>query len=305
MKKLFFLFFLFTLFAGSAFGQSLAVSNLTVSGPIKLTSYTLPVASSDLDWNRSVYSVVLTVNTNFTFSNIAGDKAITLYVTNSGQFTIGFPSAIYWPLTVNNSVPLADSNSVSIFTFNKIGSSGFTNGFVVSKERAIKSYIFLQSFHNADSLARIPNTNDVTASTFMRPVFSNSADQLVNYVEWQLQVPDDFDTSSDPRAKINFKLTGADTGTQRYVLSMASVAASGAYAGTVGTAINLDFAGDASGASGDVEQVGYTTLTGWGAGVTAGSHWVIRLARDGDAAQDASTVDSMLGQLSIEYTTTR
>jgi len=249
--------------------------------------------------------MTLTVNTNITFSNIAADKSVSIWVTNSGTFTMGFPAAVYWPFTLGNSAPLIESNSVSLITFTKVGSTGFTNGMVVSKERLIKSYIFLSGFHNLDALARVPNTNDVTLSTFMKPVFSNSADETANYVEWQIEVPDDVDTSTEMRAKVIFKLTGADTGTHRYVLSMASVADSAAYAGTVGTAINLDFAGDGSGASGDVEKVGFTSLSGWAAGVTVGNHWVIRLARDGNASQDASTVDSMLSQLVIEYTVSR
>lgn len=163
-----------------------------------------------------------------------------------------------------------------------------------------KSYIYIKSFDLINGLT-VPNTNDLTAATFMKPVFSNSADEAANYFEVYLQVPDDIDTSVEPRAKLTFRLNGADTGTQRYVLSMANPAASGAFAGTVGTAINMDFAGDASGANNDVEQVGYTTLTGWGAALTAGRHWVLRLARDGNATQDGSTVDSMFSVLTIEY----
>jgi hypothetical protein len=306
--------------------KSITDSNLTLQGAVIVTSYN-PVLA-DLDWNRAVYAMDITVNTNITFSNIAADKAITLYLTNRGQFTLGVPTYVYSPFTYDRSFPGIESNAVTILRFEKVG-NGFTNGYVIgAPERQIssslaslgaagnvgtvvlngstlstkkwKSYIYLKGCDNVTG-ATVPNTNDLTVATFMNVQFSNSADQAANYAEWHIQVPDDADTAVDPRGKVTFKLTGADTGTQRYVLSMASVANSAAYGGTVGTAINLDYGGDGSGASGDVEQVGYTTLTGWGAAVTVGSHWVIRLARDGDAAQDTSTVDSMLSLVTIEY----
>jgi hypothetical protein len=164
----------------------------------------------------------------------------------------------------------------------------------------MKGYLQIQGFDLVNG-ATVPNTNDMTAATFMKVVFSNSADEGANYFERHIQVPDDWDSSVEPRAKLKFRLGGADTGTHRYVISMASVADSALYTGTVGTAINMDFAGDGTGANNDAETVGYTTLTGWGSGCTAGHHWVIRVARDGNATQDGSTVDSSPITLTIEY----
>jgi hypothetical protein len=168
----------------------------------------------------------------------------------------------------------------------------------------LKSYIYLKGFDNCTGALPL-NTNDMTASTFMKPVFLNGTAASANYVEWQIQVPDDIDTSVDPKIRITDKLTAGDTGVRRYIASMNAVAASAAYAGTVSTAINVDIAGDASGASGDVEQSSLTTLTGWGAAVTAGRHWVIRIARDGNSGTDTSTVDSMLSMVAIEYGVTQ
>lgn len=166
-----------------------------------------------------------------------------------------------------------------------------------------KSYVVLRGFDNATGALPV-NTNDFSVSTFMQPVFLNGTDAAANYIEWRTSVPDDLDTSVELRGRVKFKLLGADTGGHRYVLSFASVAASAAYAGTVGTAINLDFAGDGSGADGDFEQVGFTTLTGWAAGLTPGDLMVVRLARDGDTS-DTSTVNSAFSELTIEYGVTQ
>lgn len=118
-------------------GTTLTTSNFVVKGSILQTSY-LP-ALADLDWVRSYYGpVVLTVNSNFTMSNIAADQGITVQFTNSGLFTASFPTYVYWPGTFNNTAPALESNSVSILRFEKIGSTGLTNGYVLaSKQRQI------------------------------------------------------------------------------------------------------------------------------------------------------------------------
>lgn len=169
-----------------------------------------------------------------------------------------------------------------------------------------KEYITLKGFD--DVVGALPqNTNDytVTSGTFMQPVFSNSADESANYIEWRIAVPEDVDTGTEMKGRVYYKLTGADTGGQVYVLSMVSVAASSAYTGTPGTAITFSANTDASGASGDAEFTALTTLTGWAAAVTAGQVWVVRLARDGNAAGDSSTVDSGFSHLVLEYTSTQ
>jgi hypothetical protein len=143
-----------------------------------------------------------------------------------------------------------------------------------------------------------------TAIEYKHAIFSGTADQAANYAEWRLLIPNDLDTNVALTARLKFKLNGADTGTHRYVVSMAAVANSASASTAPGTPINLDFAGDASGADGDVEGVGLTTLSGWTTplgGAQGTSLWIIRLARDGDAAQDASTVASTLLSLVIEF----
>lgn len=164
----------------------------------------------------------------------------------------------------------------------------------------MKGYIQLKNFDNITG-AKPNNTNDYTVSTFMKPVFLNATAATANFIQFQIQVPTDFDTAVDPKIKITDKLTAGDTGVRRYIVSTISPAASAAYDGTVGTAINVDIAADASGASGDVEQSSQVTLTGWGAALTAGRHWVIQIGRDGNSGTDTSTVDSMFSVAEIEY----
>jgi hypothetical protein len=119
-----------------------------------------------------------------------------------------------------------------------------------------------------------------------------------------LTVPEDLDTTADLKVeRWKFRLSGADTGTHRYVISMGSIADSAAYVGTLGNSVNLDFAGDGAGANGDVETVANVTLTNWKANLTAGQLWVIRIARDGSNGADASTVNSYSGPLVISYQT--
>ncbi len=160
-------------------------------------------------------------------------------------------------------------------------------------------YIHLTHPHLADGTGATLGTTS-TALDYGRATFSNSAAASANYAEFYFMVPPDLDTSVDPRVKLLFKLNGADTATHRYVLSMASIANSSPITTAVGTAINVDFSADASGANNDVESAGWTTLTGWGAALTAERLWVVRVARDGSAAQDASTVNSTLLDVVIE-----
>jgi hypothetical protein len=148
-----------------------------------------------------------------------------------------------------------------------------------------------------------PNTNDVTANTFMVPRFSGSAATNANFCRFAVRVPKDIDTGVVPTASLTVRLSAADTGAHIYNVAFASVANSAVSTATVGTWIKLDVAADASGASDDVESVSNVALTGWNSGLTAGRFWVIELNRDG--ATDASTIASDLLELEIEYPVTQ
>lgn len=154
--------------------------------------------------------------------------------------------------------------------------------------------------HNCDGTGATISTT-ATDIDYGRATYSNSADQTANYCEYRITVPFDLDTGTEWSARVQFRLGNTDTGTHRYVLSTVTQADSSPAAGTPATAINLDFAGDASGASLDIESVGFTTLTGWAATMTADRLLVIRLARDGNATEDGSTVNSTVMNLVLKY----
>jgi len=147
------------------------------------------------------------------------------------------------------------------------------------------------------------NTNDYTAATFMVPQFSGTAATNASYARFAVRVPNDVDTSVDMTASLTIELTATDTAAHTYHVGMVSIANSAAIAGTAANYVVLTVAADASGASGDVESVTGTTLTGWAAAVTAGQWWLIELRRDG--ANDASTVASRFQELEIFYTSTQ
>jgi hypothetical protein len=146
-----------------------------------------------------------------------------------------------------------------------------------------------------------------TSPTYGHAVFSPTAGKAANFALYRVRVPYDFLTTVDPGASFAFRLGGADTLKHAYKLSMANVAASGnSDAPAFINEIALSFAGDASGAAGDVEMVpaagSFTTLTGWGAALQPGRLVVIKLARDGsDGSLDDSTVPSSDIELVLLY----
>lgn len=165
-------------------------------------------------------------------------------------------------------------------------------------------YLHLTHPHLCDGTNATIGTT-ATAIGYGRPTFSNSVDIASNYCEFYIEVPADLDTSVDPAIKVIVTLGNTDTATQRYVATSVSVAASAVpTSATLANAVNIDFAGDGSGASGDAEISAYTTATGWGAALTPGNLWRIRLGRDGDTS-DASTVNSTLIDFIIRYTKTQ
>ena len=172
-----------------------------------------------------------------------------------------------------------------------------------------KNYIYLTHPHMAQGTNTTLGTT-ATSLDYDHATFSNSVDQATNWVEYYIQVPEDLDTAVALRARLKFRLVGADTAAHRHVLSTVAVADSAVpTAGTLANAINLDKAGDGAGSTGDVITTAWTTLTSWASALgtpTDGQTWVIRLARDGDdGTNDASTVNSTELGLVIEYGVTQ
>lgn len=169
-------------------------------------------------------------------------------------------------------------------------------------------YLILQHPDICDETGAVQQTTK-GVDIYGQCLFSASAAVAGNYSEYRITVPEDIDTSIDLKvARYKIKLSGADTGAHCYKISMADVADSAAYAGTLTNTVNLPFAGDASGAANDAETIGAgTTLTSWRTSVTAGDLLVIRVGRDGGnegsscAAGAGSTVASYGGLLVISY----
>ncbi len=168
----------------------------------------------------------------------------------------------------------------------------------------MKNYIALTFPHTCDGSGAIIQTNDNTAKYFGQAAFAGGGAASTNFVEYRLTVPEDIDTTVALKVeRFKFRLGAADTAAHSYVLTMASVADSASYdSPSLGNSVTLSFAGDASGASGDVETISSVTLTNWAGALTAGQFWVIRLARDGT---DASTQTSYSGPLVISYGSTQ
>lgn len=233
------------------------------------------------------------------------------YITNLyAETTYITTNIVTYQWTTNNYVSIAYvtnfNGKFSFTTFNTnqfsyISNAYITNLYVVSLQ-GVKGYIVLASPFDCDGTGTKIYTNDNTKTYFGQAQFNNAADQAANYCDYYITVPEDFDTAVDWIVeRFKFQLSASDTGTHRYVISLSSVADSAAYAGSLGQAINLDFAGDASGAQGDVETVANVTLTAWKSNMTKGQLLVIRVARDGNDAADASTVDSYSGPIVISY----
>jgi len=118
-------------------------------------------------------------------------------------------------------------------------------------------------------------------------------------------VPEDIDTSADMKALFKFSISGSDTGSHSYVIAKSNTANSAYAGGSFSDNVTLSFAGDGSGSDGEVETIGWTTLTGWGSALTANNYLGISVCRDGGAAGDSSTDNSYTLSLDIKYGVTQ
>jgi hypothetical protein len=234
----------------------------------------------------------------FDMTDVVVDRMFALEIYNSGGSAITVPLTApggYTLHSIERNATVEDfdvpAGGTARITFDPKSSSLINVYGIAAPLRWIEE-IQLTHPHQVDGTGATMNTT-ASSATYGHASFSHSADQAANFVIYRLAVPADFDSSVDLQAEFVFRLGGADTGTHRYVISMASVADSAsADSPTFSNAINLDFAGDGSGASGDRAKVAWTTLTSWRTSLTAGHTLVIKLARDGDATEDGSTTAS-------------
>lgn len=252
--------------------------------------------------NYQITTNLITYQTNI--ANYQITTNLITYQTNIANYIITTNIDVIQNITVNSNIVVLQTNinNVSIVTNYITAKTAYITNLVVVSLQGVKGYIVLASPFSCDGTGTKIYTNDNTKTYFGQAQFNNAADKAANYCDYFITVPEDFDSAVDWKVeRWKFQLAGADTGTHRYVISLSSVADSAAYAGSLGQPINLDFAGDASGASGDVETVLNVTLTAWKSNMTKGQLLVIRVARDGDDAADGSTVDSYSGPLVLSY----
>lgn len=297
---------------GRIIGQSSLASNLTYTLPAESGTFMLTTgspasmviasqatgdllyASSASSWARlgiQAAGYVLAGGSTPTWSN--APQITTIELGNASDTTLSRSAA--GELSVEGVKVLTETstNTITNKTFDANGTGNTLKGY---------SYIQIpgHSYKMYGSSVTAPSTT-ATAFLYNIPKFSNSADKANNYIDFVFAVPDDIDTAVDLTAKLSFILGGADTGDHEYIVSMCNPAGSAAAACTPGDAISLAYSPDASGADGDIEYTTETTLTGWRSAMTAGRMLRVRLERDGDHANDTSTVDSYPAVLTLKY----
>jgi hypothetical protein len=291
-----------TLNAPSTFnGGTIYVTNLYVTN---LTSVTTTNLNNTFISNLFVTEVTVTNNINIkgntTTSNLF---TFNLTVTNTinalenSYFSNLF--ALYATVT-NQFVAYNNTYLSNVYFTNLFGTIDPTQTDLTVKQRRSLKLQYPRKIDGAG--CTYSSTNDYTAALFMIPRFSATGATNANYAEFAFRVPSDLDTSVDLTASLSVQLAGADTSAATYTVGMVSIANSSAGAGTPANYVTLTVAADASGASGDIESVNGTTLTGWRSNMTANQWCLVRLQRDGS---DASAVAQDGLELEIFYTSTQ
>lgn len=233
-----------------------------------------------------------------------------------GGFSITNVSSITYTVGVSSSLNFVIGNSTYSFypSSANFSNARIYNAVISSTENVINSVKY-QDWTAVDYVGSLTNNVvNLSSSAFLfgNASFSNSASsEAPNCVGYRWAVPEDIDTSvALTVSRWKFVLGNTDTGTQSYFIAYHATADSanppaGSVFGTGTSPIALSFAGDGSGASGDIETVSNTTLTGWASALTAGQNLVITVCRDGDAAGDGSSVNSTSALLRISYGATQ
>jgi hypothetical protein len=306
---------IFVEYDGTTYFASGIPGRLTITNPAAATSVTFASGGSFITAGAYAATLTFTGTTGVTFpttgtlATLAGAESLTnkklgslttngLVTTSGSDGTLGVTVPGTGVLTaaainIGSAGAFATSNSTTTFTEKTFDASASGN--------VLKLLGEIQLIHPAVFGSGVTQQTTVTSRHYGHALFSNSADKATNYVEYICAVPKDIDTSVDPTATFHIALGGADTGDHEYEISMIDIPASSVNTTAPADAISLAFTADGSGADTDIETAGETTLTGWGAALTAGRYWVIRVARDGDHANDGSTVNSYSAGLIIKY----
>jgi hypothetical protein len=240
---------------------------------------TTPTAGNILTWGSSVTQTM------------SDGTSKTVFPTAS--ITPGTGVATALAATANGTGGLATIDGTKVLTNTTLDANATGN--------VVKGYGYIvwTKPHNRGTATGVVGTTETT-QLYGVPAFADDV-ETNNYVDYIGVVPPDLDTSVALTASFKFRLGGADTADHSYKISMIDIADSAAAAGTPADSITLAYTADGSGADGDIETA-TGTLTDWAAALTTGTHWLIRVTRDGDdGTNDASTVDSYPMSLTIRY----
>lgn len=152
-------------------------------------------------------------------------------------------------------------------------------------------------------------TMGISSSTIGHFQFSNAISSQANFAVYAWIPPSDIDlTANVILSSFGVILGGADTGTQRYMVAISTSMDGRPARETMFSSpyswlesITVDVGADSAGINGYLQVVGNTTLTSWQTRIIPGALHYITVMRDGDAAQDSSTIDSYSSFFSISY----
>ncbi len=224
-------------------------------------------------------------------------------------------TTITGPLTI--STPTVSINGVRYPFPSSTGLSATSTGTFAIKGNSTDVYVaplFTEYYEYIEYAApdHIPTTSSVTFETsaatspaYGKANFQHAVSSQFNDAIFYGDMLRTYDSSIDLRLE-NFSImvgSTADTASSRWIVDVSSFA-NGAALSTaqwINAAI-VDIPADASGAAFDVQgSTTIHTLTGWKSALVAGAPYAIRVARDGDATNDASTQKAYLRRFKIRF----
>ena len=146
-------------------------------------------------------------------------------------------------------------------------------------------------------------TSWASHTAYGKAEFSHSVSSQTNCAEFDGVMVRNFDSGEDVRLE-NFSVwrgTATDGNDQRFVMSISSMTNGDIQTSiTFVNPINVDLTDSATGNANSVLALtSPVTLTGWASEMVAGAPYVIQVCRDGDAAQDSSTINSFLARFQV------